>query len=486
MAIGNKGFIGVKKEINWGSRDGVGANDFYLPFVSESLTANIEELLSAAQRGVPDEPKSYQGERAFAGDIVLEVHPASLGAILRSAFGVPDTDPAGTTETLLENCEDAWNELVADGVISGIDASDKKKGTYSVKLQVTTGVAAGTILATEVLSSTNMTADTHIKLWIKSDVSCNAGDLVLIVSEVANCAGVEGTTMKSVNIDALVAGVWKECTIAITNNYLDAVISIGLKYITDIGECTIHIDDVRRIVTSNASTAKQHIFTPMQTKAQEFHADCPLFPYTLEVYRDQGQAFQFLGAVVNNLALNFSITDKILKATCGIIAKDLGSVDATGLSLEATNPFVWENAVIKIGEIQNNNLESFGLSWENHCVAKYFLNNSPLAGKIIRDGFRTIPVNFTIDFTDRVEYDYFIAGTERAFQIKFIGASCETGYYYTLQIDLPLVRYLAWPINISGPGRITCAVTGKAKYHADGYPMKVTLINLKDTAEYAA
>ena len=331
MAIGARGHLGIKKETTWGQKV-AGDNDFFLPFVSESLTANIEELLSAAQRGILDEPKSYQGEKAFAGDVVVEVHPTSIGHLLRSALGAP---------------------------------------------------AAATPVGT-------------------------------------------------------------------------------------------------------AATAKQHIFTPMQTSAQEFHADCPLFPYTLEVYRDQGQAFQFLGAVVNNLALNFSVTDKILKATCGIIAKDLSSVDATGLSLEATNPFVWENAVIKIGESQNNNLESFGLGWENHCVAKYFLNNSPLAGKIIRDGFRTIPVKFTIDFTDRVEYDYFIAGTERAFQIKFTGASCETGYYYTLQIDLPLVRYLTFPINIGGPGRITCAVTGKAKYHADGYPMKVTLINLKDTAEYAA
>ncbi|GAI73870.1 unnamed protein product, partial [marine sediment metagenome] len=84
MPVGNKGFIGIKKETTWGEKV-VGDNEFYLPFASETLIANIEEILSAAQRGVPDEPKSYQGERAFAGDVLIEVHPASLGAILRSA-----------------------------------------------------------------------------------------------------------------------------------------------------------------------------------------------------------------------------------------------------------------------------------------------------------------------------------------------------------------------------------------------------------------
>ena len=61
MPIGNKGFIGVKKETTWGSKVS-GANDFYLPFISESLIANIEEVLSAAQRGVPMNQNHIKGK----------------------------------------------------------------------------------------------------------------------------------------------------------------------------------------------------------------------------------------------------------------------------------------------------------------------------------------------------------------------------------------------------------------------------------------
>jgi len=498
MPQGSRGHIGILKETEWGTWV-EGANDFHLPFVSETLTENIEEVISAIQRGILDEPKSYQGEKSFGGDIVLEVHPASFGHILRSAINEQypaSPDPAGTAVVELENCEDAWNEKVHDGVYSTIDNIDKKKGSSSVKIIVTTGVAVngGVILATEKVSEApgiSMVNDTHIKLWIKSSVACEGiGDLVLMISEVAECGGVEGTTLKSMDLPVLAAGVWTECTIDLeTMTNFDAIISIGIKMVTDLGECIIHIDDVRRLVTTNATDSKQHIFRPRQ--ADDFSADCPINPYTLEVYRDQGNSFQFKGAIVNTLALNFSTTDKILKATCGIIAKDIGDTPKLTKALETTNPFVWENATITISAASTvpavgamNDIESFGISFDNKCVAKYALNNTAIPRKIIRDGIRSIPVNFTIDFVDRTEYANFISGTERSFTIKFVGALCETvnsnKYYYTLQIDMPSVRYLTYPINIGGPGRLTCAVTGKAKYDASAgilCPIKFTLIN---------
>ncbi|MBA7541449.1 hypothetical protein ES705_33763 [subsurface metagenome] len=491
---------------------------------------------------------------------------------------LPTGTAADTTETLLDGCEDAWNQLIDGGVISTIDSTDKKKGSYSVKLQVSTDVAADDILATELIDpSVVMTADTHLKFWIKSSVLTAAGDLVLMISEEANCAGAEGTVLKSTDIPICEAGVWTEHTIPLgymsrsditfvtgasdtittaAGNFLTAgftigdsilitgtdsanddvtvvptnveettltmdtasgiidktvgaailnamatygaVISLGIKMHEDKGECTIHIDDVRRVVAGTASHTKQHVFKPMQTVDHEFNPDCPLYPYTLDIFRDQGLPFRYLGSVVNTLALNFSSTDKVLKATCGIIAKNIGKETGTeALSLETTNPFVWSNATITISDIgtvpatgEMNDIESFSLTLDNVCAAKYALNNSVLPRKIIRTGVRTIPVSFTMEFLSRTEYDKFAAGTERSFTIKFVGAkpTDETGAaYYTLQIDLPSVRYLTYPISIDGPGPITCAVTGKAKYYAStGYtcPIRITLHNTEDLNEY--
>ena len=482
MPQGSRGHIGIKKETTWGQKV-AGDNDVFLPFSSETLTENIEELLSAAQRGILDEPKSYQGEKSFGGDVVVEVHSVSIGHILRSALNVPAAaTAAGTTETEFCNCETVWEH--DDYVITSLDSTDKKKGTYSSKIQVSKGAGVGVLASRVIDFNFASPATTHYKFWLKSSIALDAADLALVVSEQA--LGAEGAHFDLVNIPAIaVPNQWYELTIAISDvSDMEAAISVAIKMLVNKDEFELRVDDFRAVVAGSASNAKQHIFTPRQ--AIDFHADCPINPYTLEVYRDQGNAFQFLGAIVNTMALNFSTTDKILKATCGIIAKNIGSVSKTGLSLEATKPFVWENAVISIGGSPNNNLESFSLTWDNRCIAKYFLNNTAIPGKIIRDGFRTIPVSFVIDFVNRTEYDYFIAGTERAFQLKFEGAICDDPVKYTLQIDMPLVRYLAYPVNIGGPGRLTCAVTGKAKYDAAGYALLATLINLKDTAEYAA
>ena len=244
--------IGIKKEIAWGTKE-TGVNDFFLPFVSETLTPTIEEVLSAAQRGIVDEPKSYQGSRAFAGDVVMEVHPASLGHILRSAIGVP-TGPvkAGATVLTLEDCEDKWDEAagVNPGVISEVDPVDKKKGKNAVKLIVTAGVAAGEILATELIDEIDMHLDTGLKIWVKCDKDCAIGDLQILLGTDPGCA----TTPKAVNIPILEAGVYKECTIDLTDAPA-AVVSVGIKMVVDKTECIIRLDDLRRVGAYTASSA---------------------------------------------------------------------------------------------------------------------------------------------------------------------------------------------------------------------------------------
>ena len=124
MPTGIRSHIGLKKETIWGNEQ---VADVFLPFIRESITPDIEEIMSESQRAVVDEPVSLLGEKRFGGDIVFEVHPASIGHILRSALGAPaGAVAAATAELELEDCEDAWNELVDGGVIGGIDSRDVK------------------------------------------------------------------------------------------------------------------------------------------------------------------------------------------------------------------------------------------------------------------------------------------------------------------------------------------------------------------------
>ena len=489
---GSRGYIGYKKEVTWGVDPG-GAFTGFFPFITETLSPKIPDLLSAAQRGILDEPKSYQGEKQLSGDLLLEVHPVSIGHIMRSALGAPAAnDVADSTETVACACEVNWTSHAS--VITSLDASDKKKGSYSQKIQVPADVGNAVILAFEEVTGTPLDIQlvTHYKFWIKTSIAIDADELVFRMTEEAD--GGIGVN-DDVAISAIaVPNVWTEKTIAITDiTGCNAILTCAIvTAVADLAEIEIHIDDIRIVVAGTAGNAKKHVYTPMQTLAQEFNAgaqDTPLWPYTLEVFRDEGLPFSILGAVVNTLNLSFSVSDKIMKANCGMLWKNFEAGTAEDIALEATKPFVWENAKIGIGGTHagspNNNLESFSITWDNKLVPKYLLNNTAIPGKFVREGFREVTISFVIDFVNRTEYDLFLLGTERQFQIILEGADCEAGYPYKLQLDLPLVRYLAYPFNIGGPGRLTCAVEAKAKYDAAGYVMLVELVNL-ETTEYDA
>lgn len=506
MPQGNRGHIGIKKETEWGVRAG-GANDLFLPFASETLTADIEEVLSAIQRGERDEPKSYQGQRDFGGDIVIEVHPKSIGHILRSAINIPDPtgEFASSKITVIADCETVW-EHSDDGIITSLDPIEKRKGSNSCKIQVSAGVGAvPTVLASRIFAD-DLTTTSHYKFWLRCSIALAADDVKFRVSETE--LGAEGALGEdTVTIPEMpVPYKWYEFTIAKGDvSDMDAAISCALVQFVDKGEMTLWIDDVRIVETGApaATEAREHVFTPIKTHAQEFHDDCPLRPYTLEVYKDDGgNAFEFMGAVINKLSLAFSSTDKILKATCGILAKDLDEIGKTAMSLETTNPFLWSGAKIFIANKDAtvditadtdrcNDLESFKVDFDNNCIAKFALNNTAIARKFIFNGYLGIPVNFVVDFVNQTEFGYFKAGTERQFIIVLDGDVIKTGedtFPFRLRIDMPLVRYTAYPINTGGPGRMSCAVVGKAKYSGTAgwlYAIRFTVWNKQLNTEYA-
>jgi len=141
---------------------------------------------------------------------------------------------------VVEDCEDDWDELGAvAGVTNSLDNVDYKVGTQCLKMDITGAVAAGTILATEVIAK-DLETYTHLEFWIKSSVATAAGDLQVLLDDTAKCVSV----LETLNVPALTANVWRHCRVALANPQLDiALISIGLKYTVDIGACTIRIDD---------------------------------------------------------------------------------------------------------------------------------------------------------------------------------------------------------------------------------------------------
>ena len=152
--------------------------------------------------------------------------------------------------TTIEDCEAVWTELVDSNVTATLDNLDYQVGQGSLQLAVTSGVSAGDILATEVIS---LDASDHIgvRFAIKSTVDTDAGDLQLLLSETAQCA----SATETLNIPALLANQWTAVEVDYTgaSSGRNVLISVGLKYTTDIGACTINLDDIQSVTTNPAA-----------------------------------------------------------------------------------------------------------------------------------------------------------------------------------------------------------------------------------------
>ncbi|KXG42876.1 phage tail tube protein [Tepidibacillus decaturensis] len=323
MPFGALTHIGLGKEATWGTPV---ASTEYLQFVSEGINEEIEQIISAAQRGIVDESASFEGLHNIAGDISFEVYPNVLGHMLRAAFGEPVTTQPDAT---------------------------------------------------------------------------------------------------------------------------------------------------------GSPTVYQHVFTPVQ---DNFSSLCALPPYTLEVHRDLEQAFQYTGAVVNDLTLSFGTDQKIMQGSAAVIAKTLQLIAKTAPSFEVTNPFLWHQAKISINGAENKDVQTLQFGVNNSLEGRTTLSGTREISRIRRTGRRTFPVNFTFDLSDLSEFNRFRAQQEVATRIELTGDVISGTFTYKLIIDIPKLRYTAFPINIGGSEQITAQATGVAKYDpASNFAMKVTLVNTKQS-----
>ncbi len=151
------------------------------------------------------------------------------------------TNAAGT---LIEDCEDVWViGCDADENTISVEGTIKKVGTYSVKNAVQAAADAGDIIATEVLTSTNMTAYDGFGVWMYSSVALAAGDWQLLFDDTEGCT----SPILTYNIPAMSATTWYwfyfEGGTSLAS--ATAIVSVGLKQVNDKGAMNFYIDDVR-------------------------------------------------------------------------------------------------------------------------------------------------------------------------------------------------------------------------------------------------
>ena len=141
---------------------------------------------------------------------------------------------------LLEDCEDVWEAGTAASVISVVTG---KVGTYCVR-DTTTTLGASTLMMTEVIAPGTLVAYDGAYFWFRSSVTTAAGDIALLLDDTALCA----TPLEVLNLPALTATTWKQCFARFADpTLLTAIISIGLRQVTDLANGTFDVDDVEAL-----------------------------------------------------------------------------------------------------------------------------------------------------------------------------------------------------------------------------------------------
>ena len=201
--------------------------------------ARIHDFINRAIRAVPRKaaPPSTIYNFHTGGDVRNFSVPTALVGIqdvfYRSSF---------VSEVILP-CDAAFDESVTASVTASLDQEDYRSGGGSSKFVIGAGVGTG-LIASDSISSLDLSGYTHCEFWIKSSVATSAADLTVRLSSTASA----GTGTDDISVPALVANTWTYCRVALGNPDLDtAIISVGLRQAVDIGAARVRLDDIRAV-----------------------------------------------------------------------------------------------------------------------------------------------------------------------------------------------------------------------------------------------
>lgn len=153
------------------------------------------------------------------------------------------------TWTSIHNCNTVFDELVDTDVTASADGEDYASGNSANKFVLAAGLGATDIIASDSISSLDLSGYDTVEFWIKSTVALTAGQLRLRLSASSSAAA----TTEELAIPATSAGTWTRHQVALANPHSDtAIISVGLIHTSDIGAATVWLDEVRAFVEDSS------------------------------------------------------------------------------------------------------------------------------------------------------------------------------------------------------------------------------------------
>jgi hypothetical protein len=223
------------------------SGDTYELWSGEYSPASIDNFINQAIIGAtgnaydPIEDISLHGDgRQTRFDI-----PSNISMISRVDYR------HNVSSTRIHACATTFDEATDGDFTQSLDTKDRKQGTQSLKMVIAAGASAGDFV-TDSITSKDLSKYDTIEMWVKSTVATSAGNLKLLLDNTASCA----SPLETLSIPALTADTWTFVRMSLANPETDtAIISVGLEYDSDIGACTVWIDDISAVQNDTAEWA---------------------------------------------------------------------------------------------------------------------------------------------------------------------------------------------------------------------------------------
>ena len=152
------------------------------------------------------------------------------------------------SSTRIHAADATFDEATDGDFTQPLDTKDKKQGNQSLKMVIVDGASAGDFVSDSITSKDISQYDT-IEMWVKSTVAASSGNLKLLLDDDASCA----RPIETLSIPALSADTWTFVRMSLSNPETDtAIISVGLEYDSDLGACTVWIDDIVAVENDTA------------------------------------------------------------------------------------------------------------------------------------------------------------------------------------------------------------------------------------------
>ena len=187
----------------------------------------------------------------FSGSDYLLLITTKLIFKLMSPTGTKYWETINTTE-VEDDCETTWtSDMGANGAVAD-ETTIKKVGSTSQKISPAAGFTTG-LMAHRDQALGDKSAYSFVRLWVRSTVAMDAGDIQFCIDDTAGC----GSPTETLDFPALAADTWELVFLEADDpaSNMSSIASLGLKAATDKGACSIYIDDIQFVQCFSSSVA---------------------------------------------------------------------------------------------------------------------------------------------------------------------------------------------------------------------------------------